>query len=616
MNFQTFKYIFFFLAVIFLVYSCANKSQGPTGGIKDTTPPRVMRSSPKNGALNFNKKQIEIDFDEMISVEKASENVIVSPPQVKPPDVKAFGKKVTVNFNEKLVDNTTYSVNFGNAIVDLNEKNPIKNYLFSFSTGNEIDTLKISGTVVNAEDLNPLAGIIVGIYLETSDSVFFQKPFLRVGRTDEKGHFSIDNIKKGKYKIFALGDTNHDYFYQPGEGLAMCDSLINPTSRMEQMRDTIWQDSVTVDSIHTYMGTRFLPDNMALRYFNESKKRQYFIKAERKEPFVFSLFFNTTLTKLPEIKPLNFKWDDKYLLQKNTGMDSLTYWVTDSTLWKMDTLRMSMTYLKSDSLLQLRPVTDTLNVFMRKTRISAKAKATKKLVTPKLERLKFSSNIAPVFDVYIPIHLHFDEPLSDIDLSNIKLSQKIDTVYKDLSFKWRKLDSIQMNFAIDYKWVPEMSYKLEIDSAAFTSIYHKVSNDTKDEFKIKSLDDYSSIKMLLATFNPKVVMQVLDTKDVVIATKPVLEKGTLFEYLKPGDYYIRMFIDENGNGKWDPGDLKAKRQPEEVYYYPKMLSLKANWEFEETWDYKALPLLEQKPKELLKESSSKKKDSNSQIGSY
>ncbi|HJV77265.1 MAG TPA: Ig-like domain-containing protein, partial [Paludibacter sp.] len=148
MNIKTkIKFFIVTLGVIFLVYSCANKSQGPTGGIKDTTPPRVMRSSPKNGALNFNKKQIEIDFDEMISVEKASENVIVSPPQVKPPDVKAFGKKVTVNFNEKLIDNTTYSVNFGNAIVDLNEKNPIKNYLFSFSTGNEIDTLKISGTV-------------------------------------------------------------------------------------------------------------------------------------------------------------------------------------------------------------------------------------------------------------------------------------------------------------------------------------------------------------------------------------------------------------------------------------------------------------------------------------
>ena len=594
--------------LLFLIYACANKSQGPTGGPKDKTPPKVLKSFPRNGSLNFNKKQVEIDFDEMISVVKPNDNVIISPPQVKSPDVKAFGKKITVNFNENLIENTTYSINFGNAVVDLNENNPIKNYLFSFSTGNQIDTLKIAGTVINAEDLNPLPGIIVGIYLETSDSVFFKKPFLRVGRTDEKGHFSIDNIKKGKYKIFALGDTNHDYFYQPGEGLAMIDSLITPTSRLEQMTDTIWKDTITVDSVRKYMGTHFLPDNIALRYFNESKKRQYFIKSERKEPFVFNLYFNTTLSKLPEIKPLNFKWDDKYLLQKNNGMDSLTYWITDSTVWKTDTLRMAMTYLKSDSLLQLQPQTDTLNVSMRKMRINPKAKLTRKLIKTKLRDLKFTTNIVSGFEIYNPLILSFEAPLAEIDISKIKLSQKVDTTYKEIPFKWRKLDSIKINFAIDYKWIPEMTYKIEIDSAAFISIYNNVSKDIKSDFKIKSLDDYSSIKMFLSTFNSKVVMQVLDTKDAVVATKPASEKGTVFDYLKPGDYYIRMFIDQNGNGKWDTGDLKAKRQAEEVYYYPKMLSLKANWEFEETWDYKQVPLLEQKPMELLKAAALKRKD--------
>jgi len=608
MKFLSFKYILFYLGVLFLIYSCANKSVGPTGGPKDKTPPRVMKSSPKNGALNYNKRQIEIDFDEMISVEKPNENVIISPPQVKPPDIKAFGKKVTVNFNENLIGNTTYSVNFGNAIVDLNEKNPIKNYLFSFSTGDHIDTLKVSGTVINAEDLTPMAGIIVGIYEENSDSVFFKKPFMRVGRTDEKGHFSIDNMKKGKYKIFALGDANHDYFYQPGEGIAMGDSLISPTTRIEQMTDTIWKDSITVDSLHTYMGTRFLPDNLALRYFNESKKRQYFVKSERKEPFVFTLFFNTQMAKLPDVKPLNFNWDNKYILQKSAGMDTLTYWLKDSTVWKTDTLRMSMTYLKTDSLFQLKPITDTINVYQHKARISAKSKAAKKAVMPKMGHLKFTSNMAPSFDVYTPAILSFDAPLSRVDVSKIKLSQKVDTIYKDLKFKWRQMDSIKMTYAIDYKWVPEMSYRVTIDSAAFTSMYNKVSRSTKDEFKIKSLDDYSSIKMLMATFNPKAVMQVLDTKDVVVATKPALEKGTIFEYLKPGDYYIRLFIDDNGNGKWDPGDLKTRRKPEEVYYYPKKLSLKANWEFEETWDYKLVPLLEQKPEELLKAAISKKKE--------
>lgn len=601
------KFIIIILGVSFLVYSCANKAQGPTGGPKDKTPPRVMKSTPKNGALNFKKNQIEIEFDEMISIEKPNDNVVISPPQLKPADVKGGGKKVTVNLNENLIDNTTYSINFGNSIVDLNEKNPLKNYSFSFSTGNQIDTMKISGTVINAEDLNPMADIIVGIYEQTSDSVFSLIPFERIAKTDENGHFTINNIKPGKYKVFALGDTNHNYSFQPGEGLAMSDSLYTTSSRIEEMHDTIWKDTVHVDSVRTYMGTHFLPDNLALRYFKENKKRQYFIKAERKEPFVFNLFFNDQQAKLPEIKPLNFKWDGKYLIQKNARMDSLTYWITDSTVWKTDTLKMTMTYLKSDSLFQLHSVTDTINVMMRKGAITPKARLAKKSNVPKkLGPLKYTNNISPAFDVYNPILFEFEAPLSKIDLSKIKLSQKIDTVFKQIPFKWQRLDSIQIRFAINHKWEPEASYKLEIDSAAFTSIYNKVAPQFKSDFKIRSLDEYSSVKMLLAKFNPKVVMQILDTKDALIATKPAAEKGTIFENLKPGDYYIRMFIDENGNGKWDTGDFKTKRQPEEVYYYPAKLTLKANWEFEETWDYTQIPLLEQKPAELLKLANKKK----------
>ena len=258
------------VAIMLLIHACANKAQGPTGGPKDKTPPRVLRSFPVNGALNYKKKLIEIDFDKIVTVEKPNDFVIISPPQQKSPDVKSYGRKVTVSLNEDLQDSTTYSINFGNAIADVNEKNILKNYLFSFSTGNKIDTMKISGTVINAEDLNPMEGIIVGIYKETSDSVFSLIPFMRIGKTDENGRFSIDNIKAGKYKVYALADANHDYKYQPGEGLALYDSIITPSFRIEEMTDTIWKDSATVDSIRTYMGTRFLPDDVAMQFFKEN----------------------------------------------------------------------------------------------------------------------------------------------------------------------------------------------------------------------------------------------------------------------------------------------------------------------------------------------------------
>ena len=322
---QITKIYLFIVAVglILLVNACANMSQGPTGGPEDITPPKVVKSFPANGSLYFKKKQIQIDFDEIVNIEKASDNVIISPPQQNPPDVKSYGKQVTVSFNQDLADSTTYSIDFGNAIVDNNEKNPLKNYVFAFSTGGQIDTMRVSGTVVNAQDLNPMPGIYVGIYATDNDSSFFKKPFIRIGKTDEYGRFSISNMKKGKFKVYALDDVNHDFFYQPGEGLAMYDSLVVPTSRMEEMSDTIWKDSITVDSVHKYMGTRFLPDDLALRFFKENKKRQYFVKFERKEPFVFNLFFNAPAAELPKLTPLNFKWDDKYLLQKNATKDSL-----------------------------------------------------------------------------------------------------------------------------------------------------------------------------------------------------------------------------------------------------------------------------------------------------
>lgn len=606
---QITKIYLFIVAVglILLVNACANMSQGPTGGPEDITPPKVVKSFPANGSLYFKKKQIQIDFDEIVTVEKASDNVIISPPQQNPPDVKSYGKQVTVTFNQDLTDSTTYSIDFGNAIVDNNEKNPLRNYVFAFSTGGQIDTMRVSGTVVNAQDLNPMPGIYVGIYATDNDSSFFKNPFIRIGKTDEYGRFSISNMKNGKFKVYALDDVNHDFFYQPGEGLAMHDSLVVPTSRMEEMRDTIWKDSITVDSVHKYMGTRFLPDDLALRFFKENKKRQYFVKFERKEPFVFNLFFNAPAAELPKLTPLNFKWDDKYLLQKNATKDSLTYWLTDSTVWNVDTLQMSMTYLKTDSLFKLVPVTDTINVAMRKARLNPRAKIPKKVVITKVEPYKFSNNVSGAFEIYNPIILRFEAPMDSFDISKIKLNEKVDTVFKTIPFKWKQLDSTKMCYSIAHEWTAETAYKIEIDSAAFKSIYKRISNKYDADFKIRSLDEYSSLKIQLTAFNPKVVMQVLDPKDMVLATKPASEKGTVFEYLRPGDYYLRMFIDTNGNGVWDTGDLSTKRHPEEVYYYPRKFTLKANWEFEETWDYNAVTLLKQKPVELLKDDPNKEK---------
>ena len=597
--------VFHFLLILGIIYSCANKGPGPTGGPKDETPPQVMKSIPENGSLNFLKKEIQVDFDENISLEKIAENVIISPPQKRNPDIRAQGRRLVVRFDDDLLDSTTYTINFGNAIVDLNEKNPFSNYRFSFSTGSEIDTLSIAGILINAEDLNPVSGIIVGVYAEHADSVFTQKPFLRIGKTDENGYFTIDNMKEGSYQIFALGDNNRDYYFQTGEGLAMYDSLITPTFEMFEHRDTIWTDSLTIDTIHSFTHAHFYPNDILLRYFKENKKRQYFIKSERLQPEKFTLYFNTTLAELPEIEPLNFEWDNNYILQRNNTLDTLSYWLTDSLVWSVDTLQFAMTYFKTDSVFGLEQTTDTLNIAMRKTRVNPRAKKQDD-EKPKAEPLSFKTNIAGTFEIYNPLTIQVNEPLIDYDISMIRLNEKVDTILVPLKYDWQQIDSTKMNFSVGYKWEPEKSYTLEVDSAAFISIYEKANNDYSGSFRIRSLDEYSELKIVLTNHDPRAVIQILDSKDNVLHSKPAESNEILFKYLKPTNYYVRLFIDENGNGEWDSGDFSSRRQPEEVYYYPHKLTLKANFEFTENWDHKELHLLEQKPLEILQDASKKK----------
>lgn len=590
--------------IVGLSYSCANRGGGPQGGPKDETPPQVLKSTPANGITNFQKKEIEINFDEYVSLENVNDNVIVSPPQQKNPEIVSYGKRIMVNFLDDLKENTTYTINFGNAIVDLNESNPLANYRFSFATGDDLDSLRISGYMINAKDLNPISGIYVGIYADISDSAFLKEPFLRIGRTDSEGYFSVDNIKEGSYRLYALKDNNRNYFFQPGEGLAFHDSIITPYFEWIEHRDTIWAaDSISIDTMYTYAHNHFLPNDIVLRYFEEDKIRQYFVKAERLQPEKFTLFFNTTLSELPQIEPLNFNWEGSYILQRNNTLDTLNYWITDSAVWSVDTLQIALSYFKTDSIFQLVPTTDTVNIMQRKSKGRARAVSKQAAV----KALDFKSNILSVFEIYNPIKLSIAEPILSYEPEKIHLYQKVDTILKPLNFVWERSDSTNMNYAVKYNWQPGIDYQFDIDSAAFVSVYSKANNKYRSNFKIRELEEYSELTVELVNYDPRAVIQLLDDKDNVLSTKPAITKQTVFKHLNPADYYLRLFIDENGNEKWDTGDLTTKRQPEEVYYYPYKLTLKANFDFIEQWNHKTTPLLKQKPQAIKRDVNSKKK---------
>ena len=589
------------LIAALVFYSCANRGQGPQGGPKDELPPKVMKSSPAQNSVNVKNGRVEIDFDENVNLKDIVKNVIISPPQRQNPEITSYGRRVNVQFKDTLLSNTTYSIDFGSAIVDNNEANVLKNYVFSFATGSEIDTLQIAGTLLNAEDLNPLQGITIGIYDDLNDTAFIRKPFLRIGRTDETGHFTVSNVRNGKYRVYALNDLNRDYFLQKGEGLAFDEKSYQTGFEFITKPDTVWKDSITVDTIRFVPATRFLPDDVVLKYFKDNFKRQYLAKSERTEPHLINMIFNTVSEELPEIRPLNINWDNKMLLQKNATLDSLSLWLTDSALINNDTISLEVKYLKSDSAFKLQPQTDTVRFMMRKP---AKKPTTTKAAKKK-EFLNIMTNLSSQFDVYRPVVLNFTVPIKIYDVAKIHLSQLVDTVLTPIPFKLEKKDSIGMTFEINHKWIPETTYQLVVDSAAFFSIYNLQNDNLKNELKIKSLDEYSSLKLFLADYDSTAVFQVMSKDDKLVRTAPIVKGGTKVEYLQPGDYFVRMYLDRNQNGKWVPGNYFENLQPEEVYYYEKKLTLIKNWEFEETWDYKAIPLVKQKPQELKKSDQQK-----------
>ena len=317
-------------ALVATLYSCASMGR-PDGGPFDETPPRFIGSTPAAGAVNTKKSKIVLDFDEFIKLEKASEKVVVSPPQLQQPEIKPGGKRITVNLLDSLKPNTTYTIDFSDAIVDNNEGNPLGNFAFTFSTGASIDTMEVSGTLLEASDLEPIKGMLVGLHSNLNDSAFTKLPFDRVARTDSRGHFTIRGIAPGKYRIFGLMDADQNFFYnQKGEAVAFNDSLIIPRFEERIRQDTAWVDSLTIDTIVEQKYTYFLPDNIVLRSFKKPSVSQYLVKSERLTPNKFSLYFSAPADSLPVLKGLNFDEKDAFVIEKTFRNDTIHYWILAS----------------------------------------------------------------------------------------------------------------------------------------------------------------------------------------------------------------------------------------------------------------------------------------------
>ncbi|MDR1698841.1 MAG: Ig-like domain-containing protein [Prevotellaceae bacterium] len=579
--------ILIFLIVSLLSYSCANRGIGPQGGKKDEMPPRMLRSIPQNGVTDFQGNHVEMEFDELFSVRQASENVIFSPPQINQPTVTVAGRMLRVTFNDEMLPNTTYTIDFGNAIEDNNEHNQLQNFIFSFSTGVSIDSLQIAGTVLNAADLNPAANVLVGIHSNPADSAFIKTPFLRVSKTDETGNFRLTNMPEGKYRVFGLRDKNRSFtFDNPGEDIAWNDSLVTPSFTIVEKFDTLWKDSLTIDTISHRKVTEFKPSNIILRLFNENFQRRFLAKSERTDKTV-RLFFNAPQKELPEISALNFDLNST-ILQASAKNDTLTFWLKDSLTMKKDTLTWQITYPRTLASGKDSIITDTLKLAMKSRKVDAKEE---------IPPLRFKSNMAANFPANTNVILTFEEPVLSLDSSAVCLFQKKDTLWIETPAALKKTGEL-LRYQLNATLEPGESYKLQLDSAAVKSIFGNATAKYENVFKVRGLEEYA---VLIVTLPPveNAVLQLLNASEAVLKEQKAGEEETVIEFIEPGTYYLRLFIDENRNGIWDTGNFERQQQPETVYYFHDAILLRANWDVEVEWtEFK--PLTEQKPETIRK----------------
>lgn len=632
---QRLSHIFFLLSVL-LFAACASIG-APDGGRYDEEPPVVVNSQPLNRAVMSNRKKITIYFDEYIKLENPNEKVIVSPPQVEMPHIRAVDKKVRIDLYDSLQANTTYTIDFSDAISDNNEGNPMGLYTFTFATGETIDTMEVSGSVLNARDLEPIKGILVGLHRADStltDSTFRTRPFLRVGRTNGSGRFTIKGVAPGKYRAFALMDMDGNYaFTQKSEQLAFDTTTFEVSSRPDLRPDTVWTDSTRFEKIRMVPYIHYYPDNLCLMAFLEEGQDRHLLKTERLTPEKFTLFFTAPHDSLPIIDGINFDASTLFC-EANGGRDTLTYWIPDTAVAHNDTLKFNLTYFDTDSLGTLVLRTDSLVELVPKQTYAKlererqkkseewekdREKREKKAKEPlpyeanPYEEFFAEASIKPsgTIDPNQNISFAFSEPLARIDTTRISFRQKVDSNYVDKPFLFLPDDDNHHNYTLYAEWEPAATYELRADSLTFHTIFGHTVRSIKQNIRVRSLDDFGTLFLRFSNLNLQqgetAYVELLNKSDKPLR-KQVIEKSRAdFFFLKPDSYYMRCFIDRNGNGTWDTGNYDQQVQPEEVFYFPKPLQVRAKWEVEQTWDVRGIERTRQKPETITKQKPDKEK---------
>ena len=606
------------LVLATMLYSCASMGR-PSGGPRDYLPPIFVGSSPAQGEHNVMPKRVEIEFDELVQLKDQNDKVVVSPSQKQNPTIRTSGRKVVVEFKDSLMPNTTYSIDFADAIQDFNESNPIDAFSFAFSTGDSIDSLQISGILLDAHTLEPQQKMLVGVHTNLDDTAFTTIPLERIARTNDRGQFTIRNLKTGRYRLFAINDVDRDMmFANPAEDIAFFDTIIEPTTLTSLTTDTIRKINHEIDTVVEVMATQYLPNDVLLSMFNEDRRSQYLVKYERQDSTKLFYIFGAPADSLPKLEILEPKpaTDNWCTIDHSPTNDTITYWLRDPAMISSDTIRVATTYLRTDSAQNLSLTTDTLIFKAKRDKAKKKEKKKKKKNDEENDSVKkveipttpFVFAATSSQEINLPIRMRADVPLDSISPTALSIAIQQDSDWVFLS----NLPIVQdregdlKNYHADFEWEPGMQYRVTIDSASVRDIYGLYCKRIEATLAVKKLEEYSDLVFNVNAPDSSFI-ELLDGGDKAVRVVTVENGTAVFNYLAPNTYYARLIIDTNRNGKWDTGNFAEHRQPEDVYYYNKALKLKKNWEITENWDINSLPVDMQKPEDIKKNKPEKKK---------
>jgi hypothetical protein len=530
------KSIFFNVTIItfsltLFVYGCASM-QSPTGGPKDSIPPKVIIENPKNYTRNFNTKKIEIEFSEFIKLNNEYTEISISPAIDILPEFKAKKENLDIEFKQDLEENTTYSINFGKAIADVNEGNILKNYSYVFSTGNEIDSLSISGKVINSLTKEKLKEVTVFILPISQDTLFGKKKASIFNITDTAGTFKLSNLREDTYRLYALLEQGGDRIYNAeNEEIGF---LQDPLKLTKDTSGIVLQVFKEYPNVFTIKDRRIESDGR------------------------ISLTFNRPVLEpsITIIEPANI--DQNKTVEFGLKRDSATIWLPELTFDSIDVVVNS-----SGKALD----TVTLRRSKRDTYVRTLSASDNLL----------NSKIRPGSELI----LRFTSPIKSFQESQITLLEDSLTTK---GFQVVEDSTSSRTYRIKYPWKIKKTYTLKLGENAFTDILGTKSRLYNKKFELDVDDNYGSIsiKVSVPDTSKTYLVQWLNERKELLRQNSI-RKNTVLNYIRypTAKYQIRVIYDDNKNGEWDTGNIRERKQPEKSWNFEKTIALRPNWDLEE-----------------------------------